>query len=503
MQINQCKKLLIPFLLFLILGYSAYLRLFHIREYMVFLGDQGRDLMAVREMLVNHKITFLGPTASVGGFFLGPIYFYMIAPFLWLSNYDPIGPSIMVALFGIATVLLAYKFCSDFIDKKLALIAALLTAISPLIIRYSRYSWNPNVVPFFALLIIYCLAKMSITNEKKWPFVIGLSLGILLQLHYLSLFLLPVVFIYLLIIKKLLTKNTLWILIGFLITISPFLSFELRHGFPNIQSIFNFIKTGKDTGATEILFWGHVNEIPQRLFTKILASKQPVFGNFLLWFSLLGTTLGILIKKYHKLTALLLIWFIFPLILYGLYKREIYDYYLGIIFIFPIIALVFSMNILLTIGKKLKFFLLFVFVSLLLFSIKSSYTDRPILDGQSLQVDTTERVVEEIIKHLNNKPFNFALITPANSDHAYRYFLEIKEHKSTIIETVEKDPERKTVTDQLIVLCEQSECSPLGHSLWEISGFGRAEIIEKFNAVIFSAYRLQHYLPKPSSEPHQ
>ena len=80
------------------------------------------------------------------------------------------------------------------------------------------------------------------------------------------------------------------------------------------------------------------------------------------------------------------------------------------------------------------------------------------------------------------KPFNFALITNQNSDHAYRYFLEVWGAKPVTIENPQVDPERKTVTDQLLVVCEVADCQPLGHPLWEIAGFGRAEIVGSWPA---------------------
>src|SRR3989344_2122005 len=90
-----------------ILVLAAFLRLYRIADYMTFLGDEGRDVLVVYNIL-HGKLTLLGPTSSVGGFFLGPIYYYFMAPFLWLFNYNPVGPAVMVALFGIATVYLIY-----------------------------------------------------------------------------------------------------------------------------------------------------------------------------------------------------------------------------------------------------------------------------------------------------------------------------------------------------------------------------------------------------------
>src|SRR6266480_1176960 len=110
-------------LLFLILIFAAFLRLYKIADYMTFLGDEGRDVLVVYNILHGH-LTLLGPTSSVGGFFLGPVYYYFMAPFLWLFNYNPVGPAVMVGLFGVATVWLVYKTGKEFFNASVGLIAA-------------------------------------------------------------------------------------------------------------------------------------------------------------------------------------------------------------------------------------------------------------------------------------------------------------------------------------------------------------------------------------------
>src|SRR6185437_4154896 len=175
-------------LLLLILLLAAFLRLYRIQDYMTFLGDEGRDVLVVWNILHGHP-TLLGPTASVGGFFLGPIYYYFMTPFLWLFNYNPVGPAVMVALCGIATVWLVFFVARAFFSTKAALIAASLYAVSPLVIAYSRSSWNPNLLPFFSLLTLYFVYK-GIKNNNFWDFLFsGISIGIALQLHYLTTFL--------------------------------------------------------------------------------------------------------------------------------------------------------------------------------------------------------------------------------------------------------------------------------------------------------------------------
>ena len=97
----------------------------------------------------------------------------------------------------------------------------------------------------------------------------------------------------------------------------------------------------------------------------------------------------------------------------------------------------------------------------------------------------------------NAKPFNFALISTGNTDHAYRYFFTIWNHPPITIEDPQHDPQRKTVEDQLFVVCESPlPCQPLGDSLWEIAGFGRADIAGHWNVSVVEVYKLVHYKGK-------
>src|SRR4030067_315430 len=87
-----------------ILLVGAALRLCRIDEYMIFLADQGRDALVVRRLLVNFDPILVGPGTSVGNMYLGPIYYYLIAPFLLLFNLSPVGPSVFIALLGVSTI---------------------------------------------------------------------------------------------------------------------------------------------------------------------------------------------------------------------------------------------------------------------------------------------------------------------------------------------------------------------------------------------------------------
>ena len=65
------------FVLIGILALAFFFRLYRIDEYMLFLGDEGRDMLIVKRMLVDGKFTLLGPITSVGSMYMGPIYYYI------------------------------------------------------------------------------------------------------------------------------------------------------------------------------------------------------------------------------------------------------------------------------------------------------------------------------------------------------------------------------------------------------------------------------------------
>ena len=58
------------YLLLILLLTAAFFRFWQIKDYVVFLGDEGRDMLVAKRMIMDGKVPFLGPTASVGGFYL-------------------------------------------------------------------------------------------------------------------------------------------------------------------------------------------------------------------------------------------------------------------------------------------------------------------------------------------------------------------------------------------------------------------------------------------------
>lgn len=471
----------------------VFLRFWQIRDYVVFLGDEGRDMMIMKKMITTMRPVFLGPTASVGGFYLGPIYYWMGAPFLALTRFDPVGPSIMVAIFGVATVTLLYKFLKEAVGFYPAVIASLLYATAPLIVRYSRSSWNPNPLPFFALLIMYCIYRAKRKENLKYFLLAGASFGVAIQLHYLSVML--VLIAALIVFLNFNLKSTFKIialsLIGAFITFSPFFLFELKHNFPNFHTIFEFVTRPTTHGYKSLNFIEFIPTFGNIFIEHVTALKGTIITRiifFILSFGALIAFAKFYKEKEKKLyLSIGLLWFLGGLFALKFYSGQIFDYYFGFMFPAPFFLLGTLIGI---IWKKLYVKIAIVIltaISVSWFLNNEFYKSLP-----NRLINQTEDVAKFVIDKSDGKPFNFALISQNNSDHGYRYFLEVNGHNPTELETM--------ITDQLLVVCESKKCAPLGHPSWEIAGFGRGEIVGEWELpeIGIKVIRLIHWPGEPS-----
>ncbi len=491
------KKIGIIFLAVLITT-AIFFRFWRIRDYVTFLGDEGRDMIVMRNIFTQHHLPFLGPTASVGGFYLGPIYYWMAAPFLLLWNFDPVGPSYMIAIFGVLTVVLLFKLLKESVGFWSAFLASFLYSTAPLIIRYSRTSWNPNPLPFFSLLLIYFLYLGLSKKQLKYFIGAGLCFGVAIQLHYLAaiLLLISTAIIFLNSSFRSWPKIILASFAGFLITFSPFLFFEVRHNFPNTKTILEFVTRGSTVGYQHTNIFDKIKNAADRFLEFQTKIKTPIIRNSIFWLiSALGVFTFLKNSKdsgKNLIISIGLIWFLGGIIGISLYQGAVYDYYYEFMYPAPflLLGLIFGQLFLNKIGKILA--ILFTILTVIFFSFNGFYRTPP-----NKLINQTENIVDFVISKSNGKPYNFALISEHNSDQAYRYFLAIKNPKPTEL--------ADNITDQLLIICEEKKCAPLGHPLWEIAAFGRGEIsgewnLEKYGIKVF---RLTHWAgaPNPAGHP--
>lgn len=464
----------VNWILITIIAVSAFMRLYRINDYMEFLGDQGRDVVIVRDFLKNGNLFFIGPQTSIGNMYLGPFYYYFIAPALLLFNFSPIGPAFFVALLSVLTTFLIYKILAKYFDDKTGLIAALLFAISPVVIKYSNFSWNPNIMPLFALLFIYFI------DQKRYVYA-TLAFIMCLNSHYLALILLlPAVFIILLDYKKFNYKNFIYPVIIFLLSLVPQLLFDLKHNGQNIKALLTFF-TQRET-TVSIIPTKALPILPamfNQVTTRLLAGKIDNIGItvsiiffILILFAIYKSKFNI---KSNHFFYICLVWFFSGLVGLALYKQHIYDHYFA--FIYPVIFMLLAI----TLSKVNKYLAILIVVIL---SGLSLYSNQFQWEPPK-QLLTTQQIDKSILDKSDNKPFNFALLAKMNYDPGYLYYLNENKNYYHL---------RDKITDQLFVVCEpfQIDCNPINNPEWGIAAFGWAKIDTQWDVNGIKIFKLVH-----------
>ncbi len=443
---------------------------------MEFLGDQGRDVVIVRDLLKHGNFFFIGPQTSIGNMYLGPYYYYLIAPSLLLALFSPVGPAAFIALLGVFTVYLLYRTAASWFSPRVSLISALLFALSPVVIKYSSFSWNPNIMPLFALLFVYFLTRRRF-------FLASLAFSFCLNSHYLALLLVfPALYLLATNYQKTDLKKIFLALFIFILSFTPQILFDIKHRGQNIGALISFFSERETTiNLKAYKALPKLPEIFSLASTRLLAGKNEAIG---IYISIIFFALLILLLLKNKFSPdqkrkyyLCLVWFFGGLTGLALYKQHIYDHYFG--FIFPVIFILIGLGIN-RLGK--------IWGSLFLtFLVILSLVQNPFRWPPPRQLQTTQAITDSIVESSAGFPFNFALLAKMNYDPGYLYFL-------TADNNTKYFHLRDKITEQLFVICEpfQIDCSPINNPEWGIAAFGWAKIDSQWEINGIKVYRLIH-----------
>ena len=472
------QKLLFLVLL-AVLALAAFLRFYHLSQYMTFLGDEGRDALIVKKILIEHDFPLLGPPTSVGNIYLGPIYYYMMAFSMAVFWMNPVAAAGMNAFIGVLTVLLVYYLSKQWFGRISGLIAASLYVVSPITTIYSKSSWNPNPAPFFSLLAVIGIYHSAKFKDYRWLMLTGAALACALQMHYLALILVPIIVIAW--FKEFTTKSgshfwkgTIGGLLIFFLLMSPLVIFDLKHNFLNYRAV----KALLFEGGTAITFnpLENITRVPSIYINNLVGRYISTENVFLAPLVALFILIPLLIKSYG--TSFLRLWLLIGILGLTFYKGNIYDHYLG--FLNPVPFILFGA--LFSISKNKYFKVGIGCLALVLFIL--NFSKSPIFSSAGNQLDRTQEVARFIIKQTDNKPFNFGLIAASNYDAAYQFYLDQYGHK----------PEQLpfTKTDQLFVVCEDEVCEPIYSSKFEIAAFGWRKVDKEWQLRGLKIYRIIH-----------
>jgi hypothetical protein len=212
-------------ILAIIILVGFFLRAYNFHDWLRFNADQARDAQLVDEV-VSGKTSWplLGPKAGGTDFRLGPAFYYFsISSAKAFGNY-PDKMAYPDLIFSLLSIGLLYLLLKKYFATNISLGLTSLYSVSFFAVKYSRFSWNPNSLPFFTMLFLYSLLEiMSPKQNRKilWSMICGASLGVGIQLHSLFLFIMPLI-ILLVFAYLFFKKNPAWKMILPIIAIALF-----------------------------------------------------------------------------------------------------------------------------------------------------------------------------------------------------------------------------------------------------------------------------------------
>ncbi|MFC1627032.1 ArnT family glycosyltransferase [Patescibacteria group bacterium] len=443
---------------------GAFLRLYRLEASLQFLGDQGRDAIVLRNMLVNHDLPFIGPITSVGGFFLGPLYYYLMAPFLWLFNFNPAGPAYATTMIGIITIPTLFYITKKMLNLSAAKFTVFLYALASIPILQTRGAWNPNPMPLAALGIVYGFYQALESKKPQWLYLSALSLGAALQLHYMIVFLGPFIIYQLVLIlkqKKLIKPTLIWFFI-IALTMLPLILFEIKNKFININGLLAYLN--KYEGG-QITLWGQFRHLKGRSEQSIgmLLGFSEEFNVLREWLTRLVwlPALYLLFKKPSLGLKTVTLWIFLTIASLTFFQGRLPAYYLG--FIFPAVFMLTGYLLSLLKGK-FKIISLSLVVLFLYFNLATLHQDLR-QTGNLRSVQKTAEFIKKDIDENNHQNYNLSLLdgTKDYKGYSFRYFLQVYGGQPL---GIDQYPE----ADILYVISPytQDPQEVLNHPIWEI-----------------------------------
>lgn len=225
------------FLLFLLILLAFFLRWYLMPSHFFFGPEEGRDFLVVRDIVVNHKFTLIGPRTDIEGVFHGPLFYWLEAIPFSLSHGDPVAVLAFFILIQSMSVVLAYALAYELTkNRRTGLIAAAVFAVSYFCIVYARWLSHPALSVPFSMAFIFCLHKF-IRGNHKYLVATAFMYGILGQVEFVNYLLFGMIgaSTCLYYWKQLIKTNRSIIIsaliVGVITSLATYVIFDLRHDF--------------------------------------------------------------------------------------------------------------------------------------------------------------------------------------------------------------------------------------------------------------------------------
>lgn len=217
-------------ILLFILLFGLILRIYQLNTYLYFSGDEGRDLLIIKDIIIKHEIPLLGPPTSLGWLHIGPFSYFVYALVLWMGKFHPVSIVFLNILADTVAIIFIFLMTRKMMGNRVGLAAAFLYSTSPYVIMLSRMPLHIGLYGLFACMFFYFFILYQTTYQKVYMYTCFFLLGIGIQIHLTAMLLaLPLAF--LVIKRKEGRRQLLLAVILFAAPLLPILVYEIQNGF--------------------------------------------------------------------------------------------------------------------------------------------------------------------------------------------------------------------------------------------------------------------------------
>lgn len=237
----------------LIVVIAIFFRTYNLEGKLTFEWDQARDFTAIEQMLRTGKPPLLGPIVrgDRGGFYLGPLYYYLITPLYYYSGGNPLSLAILSIGVDVVVIVLLYALLKQHVSKQLAIMACLIWAGSPLLIRDAYTPWNASLISVWVILFFRSLSSMITTQKFSSKFWVIFLASLISNIH---LSLVPLATALLLLnirhFIRLSLKQYFALLLALILPLSTLIYSDLTHNLANLRLLKQFILSVTDKSGS-------------------------------------------------------------------------------------------------------------------------------------------------------------------------------------------------------------------------------------------------------------
>lgn len=220
----------------LIVVLAVYLRLAHL-DMAEFKRDEAQVALMALDLVAGRHLPLVGIGTSVPGLENGPVMVYLTAIPLLVAR-DAALASGFIALLNVVALIVSARVAERVFGRLAALLAASAYAVGSWAVMFSRKLWPNEAMPVFSALLALALYEAVVAGRARGLTLAGLWLGLLVNLHPSGIVFVPVVAVAVLLRPTLLrTRGALLAGALVLLVSAPFLTHEIRFGFPALRAV--------------------------------------------------------------------------------------------------------------------------------------------------------------------------------------------------------------------------------------------------------------------------